>query len=212
MNLIYDCEIIRCIPSKGVRMIEEDSSKWLSRFGDGLEYCSGWDDFENMGISVVGLADLNSGYSEIFILNILNPDPIPPAGFSKLQSLFLENKILGFNSRNFDDNLCKAHGLSIQTSFDLLEEVRIAAYGSPSWEDQPPGFRYNLDAIARANGLAKTGHGELAPKLWQEGKREEVADYCLNDVAITKGLLLKFLDGNLIDPNTGNLLKYEGDL
>lgn len=212
MNLIYDCEIIRCIPPKGISILETDPSKYPTRFGDGFQYCSGWSDFENMGISVIAVADLFSEYSEVFSLDISNPDPIPPVGFSKLQNLFVENKIMGFNSRNFDDKLCYAHGLNVQTSLDLLEEVRIAAYGSPSWEDQPQGFSYSLNAIAQSNGLSKTGHGELAPKLWQEGKREEVSNYCLNDVLITKELLLKFLEGTLIDPNTGSLLKYEGDL
>ena len=40
--IIYDCEIIRCIPPRdGIR-------------NDDLAYCNGWHDYEGMGISVVG--------------------------------------------------------------------------------------------------------------------------------------------------------------
>ena len=92
MRLIYDCEIVRCIPPKGVNVVVDNPSEYFHRFGDRLEYCSGWDDFENMGISVVGLADLDSDYSEAFILDMVNPDPIGPLCFNRLQSLFDKNQ------------------------------------------------------------------------------------------------------------------------
>lgn len=67
--------------------------------------------------------------------------------------------------------------------------------------------RTHLHAVAKANGMSKTGTGSLAPKLWQEGKRQEVIDYCLNDVTLTYKLLNLGLDGKLKDPNTGKSLK-----
>ena len=42
--------------------------------------------------------------------------------------------------------------------------------------------------------------------LWQQGKHQEVIDYCMNDVKITKELILLFLDLHLKDPNTGAIL------
>jgi hypothetical protein len=85
--------------------------------------------------------------------------------------------------------------------------VRRSAYGSVNWQDQPEGYSYSLDAIARANGYAKTGNGALAPQLWQDGKYREVIDYCLNDCQITRKLFLKYKNGELIDPNNGKILK-----
>lgn len=40
--LIYDCEIIKCIP---IRSEKRDPS---------LEYCAGWEDYDGMGISLIG--------------------------------------------------------------------------------------------------------------------------------------------------------------
>ena len=66
---------------------------------------------------------------------------------------------------------------------------------------------YKLDAIARANGMAKSGDGQMAPLLWQQGKRQEVIDYALNDVRITRDILKLGLKGELVDPNTNKLLQ-----
>lgn len=182
-NIIYDCEIIKCIPQGEI----------LSNY----EYCGGWDDFEGMGISVICAIDLESDRTYIFSKD-----------FQDFQELVdSTDKIFGFNSKNFDDNLCNAHGITVTTDFDLLEQVRLSAYGSSEWFHCPKGYTYKLDALAKSNGLGgKTGSGEQAPKLWQQGKRQEVIDYCINDVILTKQLIIKFLDGHLKDPNTNKIL------
>lgn len=197
MNLVYDCEIIQMIPPKGISRI------------DGFEYCDGWEDYEGMGISVICVADLDSELEESFNLNLRNDRLTEASGISQIecQRLLLANHISGFNSKKFDDLLCDAHGIAVTTDFDLLEQVRLSAYGSIEWFDCPRGFTYKLDALAQANGLGgKTGSGELAPKLWQQGRQEEVINYCMNDVRLTKQLILKFKAGELIDPNTGLIL------
>lgn len=202
MNLVYDCEIIRMIPDRGSPVTKLD----------GFEYCGGWEDFKNMGISVICATDLNTDDCYVF----LHPDSseIVSEMWITLSSTIYDfedfsqsSKIYGFNSRKFDDNLCQANGINLKTDFDLLEQVRLSAYGSIEWFDCPKGRTYKLDALARANGLwGKTGSGELAPKLWQQGKQKEVIDYCINDVCLTKELILKFNAGELIDPNTGLIL------
>ena len=183
MILVFDCEIIKMIPAKKGRE-------------QGFEYCQGWQDFKGMGISVIAVCDLDSLFEEVFVF----PE------VSEIKQLIPVAEFWGFNSKNFDDRLCQAHGLPISSKFDLLEEIRLSAYGSADWRDQPAGFSYSLEAIARANGLAKSGSGELAPKLWQQGSVKEVVDYCLQDARITRQLILKFLDEQLRDPNTGAFL------
>ncbi|MGB8688907.1 MAG: hypothetical protein WCD53_16435 [Microcoleus sp.] len=191
-GIIYDCEIIRCIPGK-------DSNPMVDSQTTNYEYCKGWDDFDGMGISVICAMELESDRTYTFV----HPQI---ADFQNLVSSEETGKICGFNSLSFDDNLCLANGIKVKTDFDLLAQVRLAAYGSESWQDCPKGFTYKLDAIARANGFAKTGSGSLAPQLWQKGKCQEVIDYCMNDVKITKELILLFLDRHLKDPNTGQIL------
>lgn len=41
-----------------------------------LEYCKGWDDYENMGISVIGVNYINEGVDQIFNHNVLGYGPM----------------------------------------------------------------------------------------------------------------------------------------
>ena len=212
MRMIYDCEIIRMIPPRGVEIskISESDAEYFNRFGDGYEYCSGWDDFENMGISVIGMCNIDSLESRAYANECYfkSENTYTLADFREdLFEEFGEAEIWGFNSKNFDDNLCLAYGMEVNSNKDFLEIIRVAAYGSANWKDQPKGYSYSLGAIAQANGLAKTGSGELAPKLWQDGKYQEVINYCLNDCIITAKLINLFEAGKLVDPNTGVILK-----
>jgi hypothetical protein len=186
-RLIYDIEIIKAIPTREPQI-------------DGIEYCDGWTDHEGMGISVIGYQ-----YNDEPIEHCLSA-----ASFLDLL-ISLDNEeyaLVGFNSRSFDDKLLAANGLEdIETDYDLLEEVRIAAGFRAHFQSVPKGYSYKLDAIAKANGMAKTGSGELAPVLWQQGKEQQVIDYCEMDIAITAAMLDLGLAGELIDPNTGDKLQ-----
>lgn len=194
--LIYDCEIIRCLPSAK----KKTDSK--------LIYCQGWNDFHNMGISVIAfqiLENINDHQSPI--QSFANFNHLIPYKFTEFVKLSKECYwIIGFNSKEFDDKLLKVNGIKIKTNYDLLAEIRRSAYGSPDWEKQPKHWNYTLDLIAKANSMAKTGSGDLAPQLWQQGQYQKVIDYCMNDVRLTTQLLRLGLLGKLIDPNTGQFL------
>jgi hypothetical protein len=188
--LIYDCEIISLIDTGKTPRLE------------GYKYCNGWRDYSNMGISVIGTYLLNpsikiNGFKHPFDADLVQ----------KFFDSF--DIVIGFNSKGFDDKLLSYNGIEVETTYDLLEEIRYAAYSSRSWEDCPKGHSYKLDAIAQANGMAKSGSGELAPKLWQDGKHQEVIDYCLHDCVITAKLLNLGINGQLIDPNTGSKLQLK---
>lgn len=186
--LVYDCEIVKCIPDRN------------NPNNPDLEYCEGWHDHAGMGVSVIGF------YSS----KVDRTDFVPGNALSYFEKLAARHdRIIGFNSRGFDDKLLTANGIGIRTHYDLLEEVRIAAGFEADYQSVPKGFSYSLDAIARANGAAKTGSGVLAPQLWQQGKFQEVIDYCLNDVRITHELLILGLEGRLKDPNTGASLQLK---
>jgi hypothetical protein len=89
----------------------------------------------------------------------------------------------------------------------LLLECRIAAYGSARYQDQPQGHSYALAPIVAANGMEKTGRGDLAPRWWQDGDKARVIAYCCNDVRIERAALRLGLAGQLKNPNTGELFK-----
>lgn len=53
------------------------------------------------------------------------------------------------------------------------------------------GLWVGLDAVLSRNGLpTKTGSGIDAVRLWEEGRRDELAGYCANDVTALTGLVL----------------------
>ena len=196
--IIYDCEVINCIPSQKERLNRRFS------------YCQGWSDFGNMGISVIGFQLLGcEGFTDGMYSIVNRENVIPFAGDYFADILAKKPLVIGFNSRRFDDALLKANNMVINTDYDLLEEIRLTSYGSSRWHEQPKGWNYSLGSIARANGMGKTGSGNFAPQLWQQGKRQEVIDYCLNDVWLTTEILRLGQEGKLIDPNTGKYLKLK---
>lgn len=55
-------------------------------------------------------------------------------------------------------------------------------------------------------GLQKLAQVRWLHNSGNKKKHQEVVDYCMNDVRITKELILLFLEGKLEDPNTGDIL------
>jgi hypothetical protein len=215
---VFDCEIKKCIPDRNGVM---DAN---------LDYCNGWNDYANMGMSVVGvqpcgwsapIAWVDEAYAgkdswvrrDLLKFDQDGTEALCSATVFRQPSLNQwfeandETLLIGFNSKSFDDKLLQANGINIKTDYDLLEEIRLAAFGSTRWQDTPNGCGYSLGEIGEANGCLKTGDGELAPVLWQQGRYEEVIKYCLNDVKITHELLLLGWAGRLVDPNTGKKLR-----
>lgn len=180
--IIYDCEIVKAIQSNNETSIE------------GIEYCEGWKDFENMGISIIGAYDYDSSRYRVFAKD----------NFQEFQDLVdSTDLVIGFNSLAFDNQLCAAHGIMVRDdkSYDLLVEIWKAAGLGDEFE-YPSHLGFSLDECAQANfGLSKTGHGALAPVDWQRGNIGRVIDYCLNDVYLTKLLADEvFGEGSIIDP------------
>lgn len=177
-TLIYDCEIIKCIPGR-------DGSK-----KSGFEYCAGWNDHANMGISLIGAWLSWDNSIRLY----------PKSAFYKFQEAAREAEmIVGFNSISFDDKLCQANDIEIQTDYDLLSEVWAAAGMPRQYTPGKTRAGYKLENLAQANlGRGKSGSGELAPELWQRGKQWEVARYLTDDVLITKEIFLRRAE--LIDP------------
>jgi hypothetical protein len=172
--VVYDVEIVNCIAGKD----EVRDPKY--------KYCGGWGDFKGMGVAVVCAIDMLTGDSRIFLEDNLRD----------FQSLVLSRDcVIGFNSIAFDDPLMQANDIAIKTGYDFKIEAMIAAKGSKYDKGR------KLDDYAQLNlGASKPMSGGLAPKLWQDGKRGQVIDYCMNDVILTAKLAL--MTEAILDPVT----------
>lgn len=103
--------------------------------------------------------------------------------------------LIGFSINRFDlpvlEKHCKFNLMAIPR-LDILDEIELAL-----------GRRISLDLLAKTNiGVGKThSTGLEAIRLYNEGKLEELAHYCLNDVKITKDLYdLAKKQGHLMVP------------
>ncbi|BAQ67100.1 hypothetical protein GM3709_3865 (plasmid) [Geminocystis sp. NIES-3709] len=209
---MYDCEIIKLIPT------------WNSVSAP-YQYCTSAKDYEGMGISVVGTwrnydiigyhkgrgiaLPLPLGKYEAFVNNVeligVSLSYLPQ--FEYLQELLWEaDLIVGFNTSKFDDHLMTANGFEVMTDYDLYWSVKVAVGEPSSYVKGITTKGHDLASFAKANGMAKTGTGALAPILWQTGYRQQVIDYCLNDVKLLNKLYWKKQNGLLRDPKTLKLI------
>lgn len=182
--LIYDIEIIKAIPDRnGVKL-------------EGIEYCEGWGDHANMGISVIGAYDYQDQRYRVFCED----------NITEFYDICEERLLVGFNNKGFDDkvlscrfpNEYKDKFLTLPR-YDILAEIR-AALGAGNFVKG-----YGLDPVCEKNfGIKKTGNGALAPVLWQQGRRGQTIDYCLNDVYMTKRLFDKIVHESFIVDPTNN--------
>jgi DEAD/DEAH box helicase domain-containing protein len=161
----------------------------------------GWDNFAALKISVVAaysyLEDRYYVYEE--------------HEMDKLAELFSDaRRIVGFSMNRYDipvlhhyfQRIKNAPKLWEMERVDLLEEIELAT-----------GTRISLDRLAGANlGQYKTHHGSEAGKLYREGKIDELKEYCVNDVKLTKELYdLYRKQSYLLMPSkkTGEMIKVE---
>ena len=181
--LVYDLEIIKAIPPK------MNGSNQLEL---GIEYCKGWGDHKNMGISVLCAYDYKEDRYRVFTED--NKEEF-------IELTHERSPLVGFNNISFDNKVIEAcWGMLIPPDqcFDILREVWAAAKVSGVNGHKGHG----LDACCAANfGIHKTHNGALAPIDWQRGNIGIVIDYCLHDVRMTKLLLDKIIaEGQITSP------------
>lgn len=129
-------------------------------------------DVNEQELTVVAIHDSDTGeYSSYFKEELPKLWPI----------LERADQLIGFNSDAFDIPLLNRYypgDLSHIRSLDLLSEVQKAL-----------GRRIRLQALAEATlGRGKAGDGLKAGEWWKEGKRDKVAEYCIEDVRLTREL------------------------
>ena len=129
-------------------------------------------DVNEQELTVVAIHDSDTGeYSSYFRQELPKLWPI----------LERADMLIGFNSDVFDIPLLNRYypgSLSHIRSLDLLAEVQKVL-----------GRRIRLQSLAEATlGRGKRGDGLKASVWWKEGKRDRVAEYCVEDVRLTREL------------------------
>jgi DEAD/DEAH box helicase domain-containing protein len=159
----------------------------------------GWDNYAALKISVVGvysyIEDRYYCYEE--------------HEMDKLAELFNDaRRIVGFSMNRYDipvlnnyfQRLKNGPKLWEMERVDLLEEIEMAT-----------GSRVSLDRLAGANlGANKTHHSSEAGALYREGKIDELKEYCVNDVKLTKELYDLYRKQNFLmvpSKRTGEIIK-----
>jgi len=134
----------------------------------------GWTRPDLMGISVAVLYD-----SEADEFVDYQEHEIPQLA-ERLKSFDL---VIGFNILRFDYGvLAGVHPFAYTRlpTLDMLTHVH-----------ERLGYRLKLDNLAQATlGVGKSADGLQALQWWKEGKLEEIARYCRQDVAVTRDLYL----------------------
>lgn len=188
-TLVYDLEII-----KGILGRNESSLP-------GIEYCAGWEDHANMGISVLCAYESWSQRYRVFCDD----------NKAQFQAAIDESDcVVGFNSLAFDNSVVEKNwgvNVPVLKSYDILVELWRAS-GLDATFRYPSHAGFSLDATLAANfGHGKTGHGAYAPVQWQRGEVGSVVDYCLMDVHQTKFLFDEIVkSGILFSPKDGSIL------
>lgn len=145
----------------------------------------GQENIHKLDVSFIGLYSYKQDSYLSFFENELNKlTPI-------LQNAGL---LIGFSINRFDIPVLKKYfnfNLEKIESLDILEDI-----------EEKLGHRIGLDQLAQTNlKIGKTHHGLKAIEFYKEGKMEELKDYCLNDVKITKDLYeLGKKQGHLLVP------------
>lgn len=118
--------------------------------------------------------------------------------------------LIGFNSDHFDIPILNKYylgDLAKIKSVDLMKEIKKVL-----------GRRIKLDTIAEATlGKNKSANGMMANVWWKQGKKDEVARYCIDDVKLTKEIydfahangFVKYKDGKMIRELTLDVRDWE---
>lgn len=162
----------------------------------------GWDNFAALKISVVGVYSYARHEYTIFEEHEIN----------KLAKIFSDaRRIVGFSMNRYDIPVLNHYFLKLgggapnlweKERIDLLEDIEMAVRQKVS-----------LSRLAEANlGVKKERHGSEAIELYRAGRMDELKEYCLKDVRLTKELYdlsraQRFL--MMPDRETGKLIKIE---
>jgi DEAD/DEAH box helicase domain-containing protein len=129
----------------------------------------GWDHIDKLGVSVACAYDSKTDQFIAYRENEL----------SKLIELCEERLVVGYNIRGFDLPVLVPYGLKLKRveAFDIMYDLEALTRQ-----------RFlKLEAVARGTlGTGKSADGLQAVEWWKQGKIQEIIDYCMMDVKVTR--------------------------
>lgn len=132
----------------------------------------GRDHLDQLGVTIVGVYDYSRNQYQVY----------EEKDLGQFQNVLIDaSLIIGFNLVGFDLPVLQPY-LTIDINnlpvFDIMLDFQ-----------KKLGHRIGLDSLAKATlGIGKTGHGLDAIRFYREGRMQELKDYCLNDVKVTKDI------------------------
>jgi len=132
----------------------------------------GWSNIARFGLAVAVTWDEQSRFRRWFEQDVK----------SLITELEQFDRIVSFNGDRFDFEVLRGYhpvDKLLPKSFDLLASLHRTI-----------GFRVKLDDLARETlGNRKTGNGLDIVQWWRNGRKEEVCNYCENDVQLLVDLM-----------------------
>ena len=125
---------------------------------------------DKLKVSLVGVYFYETDTYESFL------EPDLPAMFKRLEQ---GGRVIGYNSIGFD--------MPVLNNYYLGDLLKLPQLDILKQIEQSLGYRIKLDDVAAATiGTRKSAHGLQAVQWWKEGKINEIREYCLQDVKVTK--------------------------
>ncbi|NNK58166.1 MAG: DEAD/DEAH box helicase [Desulfofustis sp.] len=168
-----------CVPSiRGLAALPKHYCVFDLETKRSAQECGGWNMAHRMGVSVGVLYD-----SQLDEYVTYFEDEIDHL----VDHLFNCELAVGFNIKRFDYQVLSAYTrrhFHDHPTLDLLEEIHNQL-----------GYRLGLNRLVEETlGLRKTADGVQALAWYKEGKLREIADYCREDVKLTRNLFLYALE------------------
>lgn len=153
-----------------------------------VEEVGGWDHVERLGLALAVTYDTRDNtyktYDEASVTNLV-------------EALSAANLVIGFNHLKFDYRVLSAYtnaDLHSLPNFDMLAQL-----------SKDEGFRVGLDELGQHTlDRGKTAHGLQSIEWWKRGEIDKVAEYCKQDVALTRELFLHARNKGYLLCGSGN--------
>ena len=191
---VFPTYVIPNTLSWGVYDIE--TKKWAQDVGGWSKLRNGEVDWKELGLSCIAIWDSISRETDIYDKHDL------ASAIDLLESL---DVVCDFNGERFDKPVLDdifGRPVAFNEHFDLLRYIWKASNASKGGN--------TLDAVAQATlGRGKTGDGEKAILLEREHRYAELHRYCMNDVRLTRDLIIHVRSGNIITNGKGIELMVE---
>ncbi|MGE3261851.1 MAG: ribonuclease H-like domain-containing protein [Bacteriovoracia bacterium] len=161
---------------------------------DLVDSVGGWKNFKQLECSVACAYDSKTNTMHSYTEDKLG----------ELVELCKERVLIGYNLIGFDLPILEKYGLPPASELDVFD-IMLDVHNISGWRF------VKLEKIAHATlGTGKSADGLMAVQWWKEGKVQQIIDYCIKDVEVTRDVFLHGLNKGYveIDKADGSKAKF----